>query len=120
MHVVASDRAFCRATLPRVSRTFALCIRFLPPGVEYAVLVSYLLCRIADTIEDSVRLSGEEKQRLLAHFSRCLDEAGPDAEPLRVAFAVPGGDDEQLAAQADRVLREFRALPTAQRAAIRP
>ena len=115
-----SDKAFCRAMLPKVSRTFALCIRFLPPGVEYAVLVSYLLCRIADTIEDSVKLSGEEKRQLLAHFSRCLDERGPDAEPLRTAFAVSGGEDEHLALQADRVLREFRTLPPAQQNAIRP
>ena len=38
MHPEASDRAFCQAMLPRVSRTFALCIRFLPPGLDYAVL----------------------------------------------------------------------------------
>jgi farnesyl-diphosphate farnesyltransferase len=106
--------------LPRVSRTFALCIRFLPPGVEYAVLVSYLLCRIADTIEDSVRLSADEKKALLAHFARCLDQDGPGADPLHTAFAAPGSDDEYLASEADRVLAEFRALPQDQQVAIRP
>jgi farnesyl-diphosphate farnesyltransferase len=106
--------------LPKVSRTFALCIRFLPPGVEYAVLVSYLLCRIADTVEDTVRLGAAEKRRLLAHFARCLAEGGPDAEPLRAAFTGPTGDDERLAADADRVLREFHRLSESQRAAVRP
>src|SRR3990172_4427450 len=112
----STDRAFCRAMLPRVSRTFALCIRFLPPGLDYAVLVAYLLCRIADTIEDAVRLPAKQKRRLLAHFSRCLDEGGPDGGPLRAAIATPASDDERLAFEADRVLKEFRRLPGPQRA----
>jgi farnesyl-diphosphate farnesyltransferase len=114
------DTAFCREMLPQVSRTFALCIRFLPPGVEYAVLVAYLLCRIADTIEDTVRLTPARKQELLAYFARCLEEDGPSAEPLRNAFSTPANPDETLAAEADRVLHEFRSLPGPQRAAIRP
>jgi len=118
---VTADRAFCRDMLPRVSRTFALCIRFLPPQLDYAVLVAYLLCRIADTIEDSVRLSPSDKERLLAHFRSCLDQAGPDAAPvLAPPFAGGTQDDERLAAEADAVLREFRRLPAAQQDAIRP
>lgn len=117
---VPPDRAFCRAMLPRVSRTFALCIRFLPPGVEYAVLVAYLLCRIADTIEDTIHLAPEEKRNLLAHFARCLEESGPDAGPIQDAFASLQSDDERLVVEADRVLREYRGLPAAQRDAIRP
>jgi len=116
----ASDRAFCREMLPKVSRTFALCIRFLPPGVGYAVLVAYLLCRIADTIEDSVGLSPAEKDRLLADFRRCLEEGGPESGALAAAFAGARQDDERLAARADVVLREYRRLPPAQRDAIRP
>jgi len=115
-----TDRAFCQEMLPKVSRTFALCIRFLPPGVNYAVLVAYLLCRVADTIEDSVGLSAADKDRLLAHFRRCLEEGGPDATPLAAAFAEGRQDDEQLAARADTVLHEYRALPAPQRDAIRP
>jgi farnesyl-diphosphate farnesyltransferase len=117
---VAADAAFCRRTLPAVSRTFALTIRLLPPDLEYPVLVAYLLCRIADTVEDTTRLAPAEKARLLAAFRACLDEGGPDAAPLRAAFAGPTADDERLAAEADTVLREFRRLPAAQRDAIRP
>ncbi len=115
-----ADRAFCREMLPKVSRTFALCIRFLPPGVEYAVLVAYLLCRIADTIEDTVRLSAADKRRLLAIFSALLDEGAGDAGALRRAFLDPVTYDESLALEADRVLREFRGLPADQRSAVRP
>src|SRR5262245_45182347 len=117
---VASDRAFCREMLPKVSRTFALCIRFLPANLDYAVLVAYLLCRVADTIEDSVALKPADKDALLAHFRSCLDEGGPDAAPLASAFAGSQAHDEGLAARAEAVLREFRRLPQAQRDAIRP
>lgn len=115
----ASDRAFCRRLLPGVSRTFALTIRLLPPGLEYPVLVAYLLCRVADTIEDSTTLPAAEKVRLLGHFRACLAEGGPDAGPLRAAFPGPS-DEELLARESDRVLREYRALGAGQRAAIRP
>ena len=114
-----TDRVFCREMLPKVSRTFALCIRLLPPGLDHAVLVAYLLCRIADTIEDAVPLHASSKRRLLNHLSQCLDGDG-DAGPLRAAFAAPSTDDERLACEADRVLREFRRLSAPQQAAIRP
>ncbi len=114
------DRDFCRTMLPRVSRTFAVCIRLLPPRLEHPVLVSYLLCRVADTVEDTTLLDPSEKRRLLTHFSHCLAENGPDAAPLRGAFETHTGDDELLAREADTVLREFRRLPAAQRCAVRP
>ena len=45
-----------RLLLPRVSRTFALGIKLLPPRLERPVRTGYLLCRIADTIEDDLAL----------------------------------------------------------------
>lgn len=116
----ADDRAYCRGILSAVSRTFALTIRLLPPGLEYPVTVAYLLCRIADTIEDTTRLAVPEKRRLLAHFRSCLEEHGGDATPIITAFAGASGVAEDFAQHADQVLREFRRLPPAQRAAVRP
>jgi farnesyl-diphosphate farnesyltransferase len=115
-----ADRAFCDAILPNVSRTFALCIRLLPDRLEYPVLVAYLLCRIADTIEDSTSLDSAVRTELFHHFGRCLDADGPDAAPLHAAFADPSNDEERLARSADIVLREFRRLPQEQQVAIRP
>ena len=114
------DRTFCGDMLPRVSRTFAICIRLLPRELEHSVLIAYLLCRIADTIEDTTTLNGGEKELLLTHFSRCLQPDGPNAEPLREAFEEFQDDDEKLARETDIVLREFRRLPDALRVAIRP
>ena len=47
--------------LPRVSRTFALTIPQLPPGLSTVVANAYLLCRIADTIEDEPALTNQQK-----------------------------------------------------------
>jgi farnesyl-diphosphate farnesyltransferase len=121
-----ADRAFCREMLPQVSRTFAACIRLLPPDVGHAVLLAYLLCRIADTIEDTADLPVGDKQRLLAHFHRCLGDQGPDAAALATAFTALRPErswqcaDEELTARADAVLREYRLLQLSQREAIRP
>ncbi|MCP3166289.1 squalene/phytoene synthase family protein [Myxococcus qinghaiensis] len=59
--MVALDESFCRAVLPKVSRTFALNIPLLPEPLDLAVTVSYLLCRIADTLEDEARLPFQEE-----------------------------------------------------------
>ncbi|HEU4569322.1 MAG TPA: squalene/phytoene synthase family protein [Gemmatimonadales bacterium] len=117
--MTADDRAYVAAMLPKVSRTFALAIRLLPPGLEHPVGVAYLLCRIADTIEDSATLSAAEKARLLAEFR---DRLGDDGAPaaLVAAFAAAGADDARLAHEADRSLGAFRRLPAALQDAIRP
>jgi len=107
----ASEREFCEGMLPKVSRTFAVCIRLLPDDLEHAVLVAYLLCRVADTIEDSPYLEPCERTRLLEAFGRCLDPEGADAALLRDTFESVSSDEELLAREADTVLAEFRRLP---------
>jgi farnesyl-diphosphate farnesyltransferase len=60
--------AFCREVLPLVSRTFALNIPVLPRPLDTAVMVAYLLCRIADTLEDEAH--GPASAALLAELAR--------------------------------------------------
>src|SRR5699024_12189169 len=48
--------------LQKVSRTFALTIPQLPGPLRRVVTNAYLLCRIADTIEDESALTVEQKQ----------------------------------------------------------
>src|SRR6476661_2665539 len=59
---------FCEGILPAVSRTFALGIRALPGALGQAVLDAYLLCRIADTVEDSPSIAPEAKAVLFDDF----------------------------------------------------
>jgi farnesyl-diphosphate farnesyltransferase len=115
-----SDREFCRAMLPKVSRTFALGIRLLPGRLQEAVRVSYLLCRIADTIEDGAELSATDKAGLLARLRLSLQDDGDDGAGLRGVFPVPATDEQRLVRDADRIFRRFRALSAAERRAIRP
>lgn len=54
--------------LPQVSRTFALTIPQLPAPLIPVVSNAYLLCRIADTIEDDPQLNSEQKTHFSNHF----------------------------------------------------
>jgi farnesyl-diphosphate farnesyltransferase len=71
--------------LPHVSRTFALTIPQLPMPLRTAVTNAYLLCRIADTIEDEPALSPTESRVFLQRFTavvRGTEPAGPLAREL--------------------------------------
>ena len=63
------DWAYCREMLPKVSRTFALNIGQLEGNTFKAVLLGYLLFRIADTFEDNLYQDEREKIADLRDFS---------------------------------------------------
>ena len=100
-----TDWAWAETMLPRVSRTFALSIRFLPPDVRAPVLLSYLLCRVADTVEDAPELAPAGKQTLLHGFAAGLTDPGVDLAPLAAAFAGRQDADAQLVVRATAVQR---------------
>ena len=54
--------------LPGVSRTFALTIPQLPEPLREVVTNAYLLCRIADTIEDDPGINSDNTHRLHEEF----------------------------------------------------
>jgi farnesyl-diphosphate farnesyltransferase len=118
----AADRRYCRAVLPSVSRTFALNIRLLRGRFGDAVRTAYLLCRAADALEDSWPVPGAGAVR--ARFDLFLAALNGDADALRrlaeqaASFAAPGGDLD-LVAHLPRVLGAHRALPAAEREAVR-
>lgn len=62
--------------LPGVSRTFALTIPQLPQPLAGVVSNAYLLCRIADTIEDEPALDAESKVRLTEQFAALVGGRG--------------------------------------------
>lgn len=116
-----AGRAFCVEMLPNVSRTFAICIRLLPGDLKHSVLVAYLLCRIADTIEDSTVLDPEEQVSLLLRFRDSLDADDPaDPSPIGQAFRDPRSHEEVLAKNVLTVLDQFRGLPIPHQTAVRP
>jgi len=120
VETVVNENQFCSAMLPRVSRTFALGIRLLPRALEDPVTIGYLLCRIADTIEDDRALPPERKLQLLEQFVTCFSSAH-DAE--RYAADVGGAGmsaaDRELVDGSAQVFRAYRALDPASRGIIR-
>lgn len=119
-HQLYDDEAYCRAMLPKVSRTFAACIGLLPPGLEFPILIAYLLCRIADTAEDNELFAPERKRALLDAFATAVATESERCPPLAEAFANPRNDDEALTRDAERTLRCYVNLSDEQRAAIKP
>jgi farnesyl-diphosphate farnesyltransferase len=115
-----SDFAYCGEMLPKVSRTFALCIRLLPPDLERSVMVAYLLCRIADTIEDAEDLPIDDKRALLQQFANNVAAPEDDVSYLRAAFSGEGTAEDHLCHHADRVLRSFDNLSREEQDAVRP
>ena len=105
---------FGRELLPAVSRTFALSIRVLPGTLGRAVLAAYLLCRIADTLEDEPTLPAASKAQLLDELARCFDDPTlADAFPRLVANLTGHAAHVRLTQHADLVFVLHRSLPIA-------
>jgi farnesyl-diphosphate farnesyltransferase len=103
---------FAHAVLPEVSRTFAISIRFLPGTLGRAVLTAYLLCRIADTIEDDGSTPPARRAALLEEFLRTLsDRDAADRFPARAAELQGDSAHLALVAHADLILVLLRTLP---------
>ena len=110
------------AILPKVSRTFALTIPQLPPELRRAVANAYLLCRIADTIEDEPVFSAEQKRAFENAF---VDAVTGDVDPQEVADEVAPllssstlDAERDLMRQLPLVLEVTRSLSLPQQASI--
>lgn len=116
-----SDVLYCRAVLPRVSRTFALNTRVLNGDMGDSVRVAYLMCRAADGLEDSwPRGSAESVRERFDRFLAALDGDTASTERLSADAAAVADSraDLDLVANLPRVLRVHRALPASCRTAV--
>ena len=116
-HDIASAARWAHEILPSVSRTFALSIRFLPGTLGRAVGTAYLLCRIADTIEDDGAMPASRKEELFDGFRRALDDAAAaDAFPATALDISGDRAHVELLRNTDRVCLLLRSLPARTRA----
>jgi 4,4'-diapophytoene synthase len=111
-----NNLAYCHQILPEVSRTFALGIDILHDPLRDAVCVSYLICRILDTIEDTPALPVGDRVTLLVRAGRELTD--PDrweecSRTLRDIFkrADFTEPDHDLCRDCGRVLEVFHSFP---------
>lgn len=120
-----TELTWCHETVQDVSRTFALTIDVLEEPMSSSVCVGYLLCRIADTIEDTRALSNTEKSLLLERYDRVLDptheyDVNDFEESLEPALPAERSDDWEVVADSGRVVRTFEQFPSDTRDAIIP
>jgi farnesyl-diphosphate farnesyltransferase len=102
-----------------VSRTFALNIPVLPTPLDLVVTVAYLLCRIADTLEDEARGQVSERAELFHTLGRLVklepgwEERAAEFARRSVAALRPSAPsaEVQLVQGTPTVLEAMRGLP---------
>ena len=109
------NEQYCINMLPKVSRTFAPTIQKLPRPLVLQLTVAYLLCRIADTIEDSAILTIKQKQKLLGYYADLVvKEDAPDTLQtfMKQIDALPQeGADDELLHQVPLILEVYYTFP---------
>jgi hypothetical protein len=104
---------FYQQHLDRVSRSFAFCIARLEGDLRLWVSMSYLLCRILDTVEDAAWTDLAMKQRAFAQFQDFM-QTPPSATVNAWAASFPAGLPESeilLLQDAFLIFTDFHALP---------
>ncbi|UTW11761.1 squalene/phytoene synthase family protein [Marinobacterium rhizophilum] len=105
-------RDFCYQALRKVSRSFYVNTVALRNPIRDYVCVAYLLCRIADTIEDDPALGVDAKAQGFALFKDSLTAGVPEAGWQHFVASLDSSDDErELALNFQRVLGEYDAFP---------
>jgi len=111
---------FCVDSLERVSRSFAKPIALLPPKLRIAVTVGYLVCRVADTVEDSFGIDEATRDRLYALLLDVLEHGAPPSRFMRAVAEIPATADERsLAVALDRVLAVLDTVPEPMRVIVK-
>ncbi|WP_440765694.1 phytoene/squalene synthase family protein [Natronorubrum sp. DTA7] len=110
-----ADLEWCYDAVHDVSRTFSITIDRLEEPMAKHICLGYLLCRVADTIEDAGHIPPEAQSDLLTAYDELLD---PNADQTVSAFMnevepwVPDErtDDWEVVAETPRILRTFESL----------
>ncbi|MXV64154.1 squalene/phytoene synthase family protein [Natronorubrum sp. JWXQ-INN-674] len=110
-----ADLEWCYDAVHGVSRTFSITIDRLEEPMAKQICIGYLLCRVADTIEDAGHIPPETQTELLTTYDRLLD---PETDQTASAFMddvepwIPDDrtDDWDVVAETPRVVRTFESL----------
>ena len=108
MDASIADEDYQNRILPHVSRTFALTIPQLPPALRTPVTNAYLLCRIADTIEDEVEPAVAATLVLQQRFVSVV--CGREDADLLVRDVLPQLSARTLPAERDLVQNMKRVV----------
>lgn len=117
--MLSSDWSFCKLALAQHSRTFAIPIAMLQAPLEQGVTAAYLLCRVADTVEDNPHATPRERETLFRCLLDVLDGSRDAGDFIEGCERVRGFTSNELSLMAGlpRVLRVFREAPGHENAA---
>ena len=112
----------CWQILPKVSRSFSFCIRVLPKPLDEQMMISYLVYRVLDTIEDS-KAPIATKKTLFSEFVGLLDAKGYDAGKVAhcksaLLTTLDHTYEKCLLENLEAVLSAYRAQPASVRRSI--
>lgn len=114
MSGIWAERAeFYQEHLNRVSRSFAFCIERLESPLRAHVGLSYLLCRILDTVEDALWPSRAHQEAAFDRFESFIRVCPAPEEVGRWRSTFPDGIPEgevRLMDQAWEMFRDFHGL----------
>jgi len=120
---LGADEAYQQYILQGVSRTFALTIPVLPHALSRVVSNAYLLCRIADTVEDEVSLSPNQKHQFSERFIGVLAGTMPAAEFANELYPLLSqttlASERELVKNTPRIIRLTESFTKSQRDALR-
>ncbi len=121
------DLSWCHEAVQGVSRTFALTVDVLEEPMASQICVGYLLCRVADTVEDAGHIPPEVQSDVLRTYRRAID---PDDDTDILAFReavdqwLPEPsqrtDDWDVVAEAPTIVATFDDFDSEAREAIVP
>ncbi len=119
---LSAASAFQDHILGAVSRTFALTIPQLPSGLSHVIANAYLLCRIADTIEDEATLDSERKAYFQRFFSDLILGQRDVGEFVQQILPLLGdctsAAERELVANTDKVLTLTHSFTRGQQQAL--
>jgi len=118
------DIKFCHDFLPKVSRTFALSISQLKEPLRSEICVTYLICRILDTIEDSPSLPFKRKENSINFFLDCLVNQKINTNAFEEIYSElkeqSSPYDAELVKNGDKIRRSFLSSRKESQEAIHP
>ena len=117
-----TDNEYQDYILQGVSRTFALTIPQLPSPLYQVVSNAYLLCRIADTIEDDKDIPHETKRQFADQFIGVVAGSAPAEEFSKALYSKlsisTSADEKDLISHTPAVIRIAHSFNDRQRAAL--
>ncbi|MGM0447232.1 MAG: phytoene/squalene synthase family protein [Methanobacteriota archaeon] len=120
-----ADLAWCHEAVQGVSRTFALTVDVLEEPMASQICVGYLLCRVADTVEDAGHIPPDAQSDVLRTYQRAIDpddktDIGEFREAVDEWLPAERDDDWTVVAEAPTIAATFEELDPEAQAAIVP